>query len=197
MTLIAPVTLRGAAVTLEPLSAEHHDGLVEAAADGELWNLWYTVVPRPEGMAAEIDRRLGLQAAGEMVPFTTRRNSDGRIIGMTTYCGIDRKVPRVEIGYTWNAGSAHGTGSNPESKLLLLGHAFDALGCESVCFYTHWMNLQSREAIARLGAKQDGVLRAHQRMPDGSLRDTVVFSILKSEWAQVKMGLQSRLAKRS
>ncbi|MDQ6753017.1 MAG: GNAT family N-acetyltransferase [Actinomycetota bacterium] len=196
MTPIEPVTLRGAAVTLEPLSADHLDGLVEAASDGELWNLWYTSVPRPEGMAAEIDRRLRLQAAGEMVPFTTRRNSDGRIIGMTTYCGIDRKVPRVEIGYTWNARSVHGTGTNPESKLLLLGHAFDALDCESVCFYTHWMNLQSREAIARLGAKQDGVLRAHQRMPDGSLRDTVVFSILKSEWAQVKMGLQSRLAQR-
>jgi len=197
MAVIEPVTLRGVLVTLEPLSREHRDGLVEAATDGELWNLWYTAVPRPEDMSAEIDRRLALQETGEMLPFTTRRNSDGRIIGMTTYCSIDRTVPRVEIGYTWNAASVHGTGTNADSKLLLLGHAFEDIGCEAVCFYTHWMNLQSREAIARLGAKQDGVLRAHRRMPDGSLRDSVVFSILKSEWAQVRMGLQSRLAKRT
>jgi RimJ/RimL family protein N-acetyltransferase len=196
MMPIGPVTLRGAAVTLEPLSLDHHDGLVQAASDGELWNLWYTAVPRPKGMAAEIERRLALQESGEMVPFTTRRNSDGRIIGMTTFCSIDRTVPRVEIGYTWNAHSVQGTGTNPESKLLLLEHAFDTLGCESVCFYTHWMNLRSREAIARLGAKQDGVLRAHRRTADGSLRDSVVFSILKSEWAQVKRGLEFRLARR-
>lgn len=197
MATIEPVTLHGAAVTLEPLAAEHAAGLAEAAADGQLWKLWYTAVPRPEEMPAEIERRLRLQDAGQMVPFATRRNSDGRLIGMTTYCGIDLSVPRVEIGSTWNAASVHGTGTNPASKLLLLGHAFETLGCESVCFYTHWMNMASRAAIARLGAKEDGVLRAHRRMPDGSLRDSVVFSILKSEWPQVKMGLQARLAARA
>lgn len=192
---IEPVTLTGRLVTLEPLSAAHHDELVAAAGDGELWNLWYTSVPRPEGMAAEIDRRLGLLAAGKMVPFTTRRNSDGRIIGMTTYMNIDPDTPRLEIGSTWNARGAQGTGTNPESKLLLLAHAFATLGVVAVEFRTSWANLQSREAIARLGAKQDGVLRNHSRVQGGLLRDTVVFSILPHEWPSVRQGLEFRLAK--
>ncbi|WP_347108302.1 GNAT family protein [Paenarthrobacter sp. S56] len=195
MTAIEPITLSGKFVTLEPLGQEHHDGLVEAAKDGELWKLWYTSVPAPEGMAAEIDRRLALQAAGSMLPFATRLNSTGKLIGMTTYMNIDAVTPRVEIGSTWNAASVHGTGTNPDSKLLLLRHAFETLGCPAVEFRTHWLNQQSREAIARLGAKQDGVLRNHTRSADGALRDTVVFSILEHEWPAVRNGLEYRLAK--
>ncbi|YCK82893.1 GNAT family N-acetyltransferase [Arthrobacter sp. D3-18] len=195
MTSIEPITLTGKFVTLEPLSQEHHDGLVDAARDGDLWKLWYTSVPTPEGMAAEIDRRLDLQAKGSMVPFATRSNATGKLIGMTTYMNIDHQTPRLEIGSTWNAASAHGTGTNPDSKLLLLRHAFETLGCVAVEFCTHWMNQQSREAIARLGAKQDGVLRSHSRSKDGALRDTVVFSILDHEWPAVRNGLEFRLAK--
>ncbi|UKA49029.1 GNAT family N-acetyltransferase [Arthrobacter sp. FW305-123] len=197
MTSIEPITLTGQFVTLEPLSQEHHHGLVDAARDGDLWKLWYTSVPAPEGMAAEIDRRLRLQAEGSMLPFATRSNATGELIGMTTYMNIDSETPRLEIGSTWNAASAHGTGTNPDSKLLLLRHAFEALGCPAVEFRTHWMNQQSREAIARLGAKQDGVLRSHSRSKDGALRDTVVFSILEHEWPAVRNGLEFRLAKYS
>jgi len=201
MTKLNPVTLRGKYVTLEPLSEDHHDGLVDAARDGELWNLWYTSVPRPEEMRSEIQRRLSMQEAGSMLPFTTRLNDPvtgdpGKIVGMTTYCDIDAELPRLEIGYTWNAASVQGTGTNPDSKRLLLAHAFETLGCVAVVFSTHWMNMQSRAAIARLGAKQDGVLRATRRMADGSLRDTVYFSIIASEWPQVRSGLDLRLAKK-
>jgi RimJ/RimL family protein N-acetyltransferase len=201
VTFLDPITLTGTHVILEPLSPEHHDGLAEAARDGELWKLWYTSVPTPEGMAAEIRRRLNLQEQGSMLPFTTRlidpaTGGPGRIIGMTTYMNIDAGTPRVEIGSTWNAASVQGTGTNPDSKLLLLGHAFEVLGCPAVEFRTHWLNHQSREAIARLGAKQDGVLRNHSRTTDGVLRDTVVFSILEHEWPMVRNGLEHRLAKR-
>lgn len=200
MTSIEPITLTGQHVVLEPLGHAHRDGLVEAARDGELWKLWYTSVPTPEGMAAEIDRRLALQEQGSMLPFTTRlvdpaTGGPGRVIGMTTYMNIDAATPRVEIGSTWNAASSHGSGSNPDSKLLLLRHAFETLGCPAVEFRTHWLNHQSREAIARLGAKQDGVLRNHSRTKDGTLRDTVVFSILEHEWPMVRAGLEYRLAK--
>ncbi len=193
MMPIQPLTLAGQLVTLEPLSTDHHDGLVAAAQDGELWNLWYTSVPRPEEMRAEIDRRLGLAKQGQMIPFTARRNADGRIIGMTTYMNIDAANRRLEIGSTWNAAGAQRSGTNAESKLLLLSHAFDVLACIAVEFRTHWMNQQSRAAIARLGAKQDGVLRNHSRLADGSLRDTVVFSIIDSEWPMVRNGLVYRL----
>jgi len=201
MARLNPVTLRGKYVTLEPLSENHHDGLVDAACDGELWNLWYTAVPRPEEMRSEIQRRLSMQEAGSMLPFTTRLNDPvtgepGKIIGMTTYCDIDAELPRLEIGYTWNAASVQGTGTNPDSKRLLLAHAFETLECVAVVFSTHWMNMQSRAAIARLGAKQDGVLRATSRMADGSLRDTVYFSIIASEWPQVRSGLDLRLSKK-
>jgi RimJ/RimL family protein N-acetyltransferase len=200
VTSIEPITLSGKYVVLEPLGQAHHDGLVAAVRDGELWRLWYTGVPAPEEMAAEIDRRLELQDRGSMLPFTTRlidpaTGGPGRVIGMTTYMNIDAATPRVEIGSTWNAASAQGSGSNPDSKLLLLRHAFETLGCPAVEFRTHWLNHQSREAIARLGAKQDGVLRSHTRTSDGSLRDTVVFSILEHEWPMVRNGLEFRLAK--
>ncbi|OZF54850.1 N-acetyltransferase [Rhodococcus sp. 14-2470-1b] len=195
MTFLQPVTLTNDVVTLEPLSHDHLEGLSDAVRDGELWNLWYTSVPRPENMAAEIDRRLGLLDAQSMLPFTVRRNDTGQIIGMTTYMNADAANRRLEIGSTWNAASAHRTGTNTASKLLLLAHAFEEMHCIAVEFRTHWMNLQSRTAIARLGAKQDGVLRNHQRMPDGSLRDTVVFSIVESEWPAVRNELVRRLAR--
>lgn len=196
MDPLAPVTLTGELVVLEPLRTEHHDGLVDAVRDGELWTLWYTWIPRPEDMRAEIDRRLGLAAAGTMLPFVTRRRVSGAVIGMTTYMNIDLSAPRVEIGSTWNARSAQGSGTNAESKLLLLGHAFDTVGCVAVEFRTHWLNRQSREAIERLGAKQDGVLRQHTRMPDGTLRDTVIYSITAAEWPSVRNQLRYRLAAR-
>ncbi|GAA3703065.1 GNAT family protein [Zhihengliuella alba] len=186
-------TLSGRLVTLEPLEHRHHEGLVDAASDGELWNLWYTLVPRPEEMAGEIAARLERRDRGEMMPFTAV-DATGRVLGMTSFANIDRELPRVEIGYTWNRRSAHGTGTNAESKLLLLTHAFETLDCPAVEFRTHWMNHQSRQAIERLGAKLDGVLRAHRRTADGSLRDTCVYSIIASEWPQVRAQLRHRLA---
>jgi RimJ/RimL family protein N-acetyltransferase len=195
MAFLEPVTLTGDLVTLEPLQHDHHDELVQAATDGRLWELWYTSVPGPETMRADIDSKLGQQAAGTMQPFAVRRLDTGAAVGVTTFCNVDADTPRLEIGYTWTAASAQRTGVNAESKLLLLGHAFDVLGCLAVEFRTHWHNAQSRAAIARLGAKQDGVLRNHRRQSDGSLRDTVVFSILDTEWAAVRSGLCHRLAR--
>ncbi len=191
---LEPLVLSGDLVRLEPLHPDHHDGLVEAARDGELWKLWYTSVPRPELLRAEIERRLALQAAGTMLAFTALRHDTGRVIGMTTYLDVDLVNRRLEIGSTWNARSAQRTGTNTESKLLLLGHAFEELGCIAVEFRTAWMNQQSRAAIRRLGAKQDGILRSHRLLPDGSLRDTVVFSIIASEWPAVRNELRRRLA---
>jgi N-acetyltransferase len=191
-----PVVLAGDVVVLEPLAQAHHDELVAAASDGRLWELWYTSVPSPEGMRAEIDRRLAERATGTMLPFTVRRPG-GPAVGMTTYLNIEEDVPRLEIGSTWTAASAQRTGVNAESKLLLLGHAFEALGCLAVEFRTHWHNRQSRAAIERLGAKQDGVLRSHRRMPDGSLRDTVVYSVTAAEWPAVRSGLRARLGRRA
>lgn len=193
-------TLHGRRVLLEPLHPDHRDGLVDAACDGELWKLWYTSVPEPENMGREIERRLALQDAGSMLPFTTRlldptTGEPGRIIGMTTYMNIDRSTPRVEIGSTWNAASAQRSGTNTESKYLLLRHAFEEFGCPAVEFRTHWLNHQSREAIARLGAHQDGVLRSHTRSRNGELRDTVVFSILLHEWPMVRDGLMYRMSR--
>ncbi|NEX61185.1 GNAT family N-acetyltransferase [Noviherbaspirillum galbum] len=192
---IAPVTLSGSLVRLEPLSMHHLADLRAAAADGELWKLWYTSVPHPDKMEAEIERRLGLQEKGSMLPFTIRRQDTGAICGMTTYMNIDAVNMRVEIGSTWYARSAQRTGINTEAKLLLLQYAFEALRCIAVEFRTHWVNRQSRAAIERLGAKQDGVLRNHIRMPDGTLRDTVVYSIIESEWPTIKRHLQYLLSR--
>ncbi len=193
MSFVEPVTLRGRHVMLEPLAHAHADGLGEAARDGELWKLWYTSVPTPEGMRAEIERRLELQAQGSMLPFALRRSDNDALCGMTTYMHIDAVHKRLEIGSTWYAQSAQRTGINTEAKLLLLTHAFETLRCIAVEFRTHWMNHQSRNAIARLGARQDGVLRNHMRMADGSYRDTVVFSIIESEWKTVKQHLRHKL----
>lgn len=190
---IVPITLRGQHVKLVPLTLDHEEGLKQAVQDGELWNLWFTLVPQPDGVKAEIERRLALQAAGSMLPFTVIERDSGRIVGMTTYMNIDALSPRVEIGSTWYAKSAQRTPLNTEAKLLLLGHAFENLNCLAVEFRTHFLNQASRRAIERLGAKLDGILRAHQRMPNGTLRDTCVYSITAAEWPMIKAHLQWRL----
>lgn len=195
MQFLSPITLKGQFATVEPLHPEHHDALIAAVSDGKLWKLWYTAIPKPENMRAEIERRLQLQQQGSMLPFVIRRNDTGALCGMTTYMNADVANRRVEIGSTWYAASAQRTGINTECKLMLLTHAFEDMHCIAVEFRTHWMNQQSRAAIARLGAKQDGVLRNHQRMPDGSYRDTVVFSIIESEWPTVRRHLQFKLGR--
>jgi N-acetyltransferase len=189
-----PVTLTGPHASLRPLAREHHDALCAATRDGELWRLWYTAVPSPEGMAREIERRLALQAAGSMLPFTVF-DADGRIVGMSTYMNIDAAHKRVEIGSTWYAASTQRSALNTQCKRLMLGHAFDALGCIAVEFRTHRLNAQSRRAIERLGAQLDGILRAHQVSPNGTLRDTAVYSITAAEWPTVKAHLDWQLAK--
>jgi RimJ/RimL family protein N-acetyltransferase len=193
MGLIEPVTLEGDWVILEPLDMAHADGLADAVRDGDLWKLWFTTIPKPEDIPMEIERRLGLRTAGSMLPFAVRRKDTQALCGMTTYMNVDATHRRLEIGSTWYAKSAQHTGINTEAKLLLLTHAFETLRCIAVEFRTHWMNHASRNAIARLGAKQDGVLRNHMRMPDGSYRDTVVFSIIESEWPTVKRHLRFKL----
>jgi len=195
MHLLSPITLKGQFAHLEPLSLDHHDALIAAVSDGKLWKLWYTAIPKPENMRAEIERRLKLQQQGSMLPFVVRRVDTGALCGMTTYMNADAVHRRVEIGSTWYAASAQRTSINTECKLMLLHHAFEDMHCIAVEFRTHWMNQQSRVAIARLGAKQDGILRNHQRMPDGSLRDTVVFSIIESEWSTVRRHLQCKLGR--
>jgi|SRR5450755_2985460 RimJ/RimL family protein N-acetyltransferase len=187
-----PVNLSGPHARLEPLSPAHRDGLIEAVKDGELWKLWYTSVPGPDRMAKEIDRRLSLQAAGSMLPFIVF-DADGKIAGMTTYMNVDAANRRVEIGSTWYAKWVQRSGLNTQCKLLLLGHAFEMLDCIAVEFRTHFFNQQSRRAIERLGAKQDGILRSHQLAPNGTLRDTVVYSIIAAEWPTVKVHLNFQL----
>lgn len=187
----APVTLQGPHAALRPLSKEHHDALCEATRDGELWKLWYTAVPSPEGMAAEIERRLALST---MCPFTVF-DATGKVVGMTTYMNTDAVHRRVEIGSTWYARSAQRTPLNTQCKRLLLAHAFETIGCIAVEFRTHRLNTQSRRAIERLGAQLDGILRSHSRAADGSLRDTAVYSITAAEWPAVRAHLDWQLAK--
>ncbi|MFZ2652941.1 MAG: GNAT family protein [Burkholderiaceae bacterium] len=187
-----PITLSGRHARLVPLSPEHTAPLAEAVRDGELWRLWYTAVPSPEGMAAEIARRLALQAAGSMLAFTVFDASDTPV-GMSTYMNIDAAHKRLEIGSTWYARRAQRTPLNTQCKLLLLGHAFDALECIAVEFRTHRFNRQSRRGIERLGAQLDGILRNHQRSSDGTLRDTCVYSITADEWPTVQTHLRWQL----
>jgi RimJ/RimL family protein N-acetyltransferase len=189
-----PITLAGPHARLEPLSPTHHDALCEAARDGELWQLWYTAVPSPEGMAAEIQRRLGLQAAGSMLPFTVF-DAQGTVVGMSTYMNIDKANRRLEIGSTWTARKAQRSALNTQCKRLLLGHAFEALDAIAVEFRTHRLNQQSRSAIERLGAQLDGILRAHALAPNGSIRDTAVYSVTAPEWPAVKAHLDWQLVK--
>ncbi len=193
-----PVILKGGHVRLEPLSTAHHDALCEAVRDGELWKLWYTVIPEPAQMRDEIARRLDEQSRGTMCPFAVIDPVTNRAVGMTTYLNIDAPNRRLEIGSTWYRRSVQRTALNTEAKRLMLAHAFDELGCIAVEFRTHFFNHPSRRAIERLGAKLDGVLRSHQinRHPQahGSLRDTCVYSIIGAEWPTVRAHLDHRLA---
>ena len=189
MAFIEPVTLEGRHATLEPLARKHEADLKRAAADGELWRLWYTSVPAPDKTRSYIDAALSMREDLGAMPFGVRDNASGEIVGCTRYFNVDAGNRRLEIGHTWYARRAQRTAINTECKLLLLTHAFEKLACIAVEFRTHWFNHASREAIARLGAKQDGVLRNHQILPDGSYRDTVAFSIIESEWPAVKRHL--------
>ncbi|MEP6545919.1 MAG: GNAT family protein [Gammaproteobacteria bacterium] len=193
MSLTDFVSLHGRHVSLVPLSQSHHDDLVEAAKDGELWTLWYTSVPSPDKMRAEIERRLGLQAQDSMVPFAVIEKSTNTAVGMTTYMNIDALNRRVEIGSTWYRKRVQRSALNTECKLLLLSHAFERLNCIAVEFRTNFFNCQSRTAIERLGARLDGILRQHVVAPNGTLRDTCVYSILDREWPAVKANLSHRL----
>ena len=190
MPWLEPVTLKGAHARLEPLSKDHADGLIDAI--GDLSSIWYTAIPTADKMPAEIDRRLALQASGAMLPFTVF-DADGKIAGMTTYMNVDAANRRVEIGSTWYAKRVQRTALNTQCKLLLLQHAFEKLDCIAVEFRTHFFNHQSRRGIERLGAKYDGIIRNHQIAPNGTLRDTVVYSIIASEWPTVKAHLTYQL----
>ena len=189
----APITLRGTHAVLEPLARAHHDDLVEAVQDGQLWKLWYTVIPEPEKMQAEIDRRMGLQVKGAMLPFAVRDTHSAKVVGMTSYWNVDAPNRRVEIGGTWYRKSMQRTALNTECKLLLLTHAFESLDCICVELRTHFFNQQSRRGIERLGAKLDGILRSNQLLPNGTVRDTCVYSIIASEWPTVKMHILWKL----
>ncbi len=187
---VEPVVLKGRHATLEPLAREHEAAVRSAAADGELWRLWYTSVPAPEKTVAWLDAALDMRERLGAMPFIVRANATGDIVGSTRYFNVEAAHRRLEIGHTWYAKRAQRTPVNTECKLMLLTHAFEALQCIAVEFRTHFFNFASRAAIERLGARQDGILRNHQLMPDGTRRDTVVFSILDSEWPTVKRNLQ-------
>ncbi len=194
MELPAIPTLEGDVVRLEPLSQKYAADLALACQDGRLYELWYTWVPSPEAMAAEIDRRLALYASGSMMPFATIDQSSGKAIGMTTFMNIKLANRKVEIGSTWLAHSHQGTAINPEAKLLRLAYAFETLNCNAVELRTHEQNLQSRAAIEKLGAKLDGILRNDMVMANGSIRNTAVYSITNDEWPVVQEKLISRLS---
>jgi RimJ/RimL family protein N-acetyltransferase len=183
-----PVTLQGNTVGLAPLNQDHAPDLAKASADGNLHELWYTMVPSPNGVKAEITRRLSLCKGGSMVPFAIL-DATGRAVGMTTYMNIDHSNRRLEIGSTWYRKSVQRTGLNTECKWLMLRHAFEDLDAIAVEFRTHVINVQSRRAIERLGAKLDGILRAHMIMENGTLRDTAVYSITAAEWPTIKAHL--------
>jgi len=192
---LAPVTLEGHGVRLEPLSADHRDGIAEAVQDGKLWELWYTAVPEPAKVEAYIATALEGQQAGHMLPWAVRDLASGKIVGSTRYHDIVAAIDRVEIGYTWYGGSWQRTYVNSASKLLLLTHAFERLGCAVVGLRTDNFNFASQRAIEALGAKKDGVIRHHQARRDGSARDSVMYSILRAEWPDVKRHLALRLTR--
>ncbi len=193
----APVTLEGHGVRLEPLTAAHRDGLAAAVTDGRLWELWYTVVPHPDDVAKYIADALAGQAAGKMLPWAVRDLASGTIVGCTRYHDIVAEIDRVEIGYTWYGASWQRSGVNTGCKLLLLSHAFETLGCQVVGLRTDNFNFASQKAIERLGAKKDGVIRHHLPRRDGTARDSVMYSILLSEWRDVKRHLELRLSRHS
>ena len=192
---VKPAVLENEVVRLEPIEARHSTDLANSARDGELWRLWYTFVPSPDTIDAFIEDAIQQQEACRAVVFAVCLKSTGEIVGSTRYLNIDHANHRLEIGYTWYAKSHQRTAVNTNCKHLLLSHAFEDLGAIAVEFRTHWMNHQSRLAIERLGAKQDGVLRNHTRTPDGLIRDTVVFSITDAEWPAVRKNLLFRLGR--
>lgn len=182
-------------IRLEPLSESHLEGLQSASQDGELWELWFTTVPHPNDTKAYIEKALSQKQAGTALPFAIVDIASNKVIGSTRICNAQNEHRRVEIGYTWYAKSFQKTSANTECKLMLLTHVFDALKCIAVEFRTNWHNTASRNAIARLGAKQDAVLRNHQILADGTIRDTVVFSILDNEWPSVRKSLEFKLSR--
>ncbi len=192
-----PVTLEGHGVRLEPLAPAHRDGLAAASMDGRLWELWYTVVPAPEQIQQYIKDALAVQQTGKMLPWAVRELSSGAIVGSTRYHDIVAEIDRVEIGYTWYAASWQRSRVNTACKLLLLTHAFETLRCQVVGLRTDNFNFASQKAIERLGAKKDGVIRHHMPRRDGTARDSVMYSILLSEWRDVKRHLELRLARHS
>jgi RimJ/RimL family protein N-acetyltransferase len=192
-----PLVIEGRGIRLEPLSPDHMAGLARAAADGELWNLWFTSVPDPAATPAYIDDALKGQREGHMLPWAVRDLADNQIVGTTRYHDIVRAIDRVEIGYTWYAQRCQRSHVNTTCKLLLLEHAFDQLGCAVVGLRTDNFNFRSLRAIEGIGAKRDGVLRHHQARRDGTVRDSVMFSILKDEWRDVRRHLELRLARHS
>lgn len=191
--MIEPVILQSDDIILKPLCASHRDDLLKAASDGELWKLWYTSVPSKQNIEQYIEQALLQQQQGRSLPFAVIDKKSSSLVGTTRYCNIETNHRRLEIGYTWYAKSTQRTGVNTQAKYLLLLHAFEQLNCIAVEFRTHWFNHASRNAILRLGAKQDGVLRNHMIMPDGSYRDTVVYSITLGEWPTVKRHLEFKL----
>lgn len=190
------VELTSELVTLIPLTLEHEVDLMQAASDGELWRLWFTSVPDPKATRAYIEKAIEQHLNDQALPFAVIDNRSGEVVGSTRLCNAWPEHRRIEIGYTWYANKAQKTGINTQTKLLLLEHAFERLNCIAVEFRTHWHNHNSRRAIARLGAKQDGILRNDKILPDGSYRDTVVFSILDNEWPAVRNALQYKLSSR-
>jgi len=192
---VQPATLEAGGIRLEPLTADHHDGLVMAASDGRLWELWFTSVPAPDGMAKYVADALQGQRDGHMLPWVVRDLATGDLVGSSRYHDIVRGIDRVEIGYTWYAASRQRTHVNTTCKLLLLGHAFDTLGCQVVGLRTDNFNFRSQRAIEGLGAKKDGVLRHHAPRRDGSVRDSVMYTILATEWPNVRKHLTARLVR--
>ncbi|CAN5430682.1 GNAT family protein [soil metagenome] len=190
-----PLTLNGDYCTLEPLSLDHHDALVEAVKDGELWNLWYAFIPKPDDMKKEIIRRLDLQAKGSMLPFTVINRKTQEVIGMTTYCHTDSTNKRIEVGWTWYARSYQRTAINTECKLMLLRHAFEKLNCIAVAFRVDFLNHQSRKAVERLGARLEGIIRNYSLLSNGNPRDMCFYSVLPHEWPNVKANLTWLLTK--
>src|SRR5712692_8308040 len=195
MIAAQPVVLEGRGIRLEPLATENHNALAGAAADGRLWELWFIAVPAPEGMRAYVADALKGQREGHMLPWAVRDLATGQVIGSTRYHDIVANIDRVEIGYTWYAQSRQRTHVNTTCKLLLLGHAFDTLGCKIVGLRTDNFNFRSQRAIEALGAKKDGVIRHYGVRRDGTVRDTVMYSILAAEWPDVRRHLELRLAR--
>ena len=195
MIELRPTTLEGHGIRLEPLAPEHASALRDAAADGSLWELWFTAVPEPDKVDAYIETALEGQRAGHMLPWAVRELNTGRIVGSTRYHDIVPAVDRVEIGYTWYAKSWQRTHVNTTCKLLLFQYAFEEVGCKVVGLRTDNFNFASQRAIERLGARKDGVIRHHQARRDGTVRDSVMFSVVAAEWPDVKLHLQLRLAR--